>query len=71
MFVNVEKEKYNEGRQNEKDREQLTEGKKRSPEPGAVLKYSEKSFGTAPTPLMNRKNKGFLDNRRTTRNVNK
>jgi len=58
-------------RQDEKDREQLTEGKERSPEPGAVLKYSEKSFGTAPTALMNRKNKGFLDNRRTTRNANK
>jgi len=67
----VEKEKYNEGRQDEKDREQLTKGEERSPEPGVVLKYSEKSFGTAPTALMNRKNKGFLDNRRTTRNVNK
>lgn len=42
--MSEEKVKYKEGQQDEMDR--TTEGKERCSEPGSILKYSEKSFGT-------------------------
>lgn len=42
--MSEEKVKYKEGQQDEKDR--TTEGEERCSEPGPILKYSEKSFGT-------------------------
>jgi len=42
--VSEEKVKYKEDQQDEKDR--TTEGEERCSEPGPILKYSEKSFGT-------------------------